>query len=96
MKIVYNVNMETIEKFTARIPTDCLPYLINGDDSGGIEDELEEWIRKLDIHAKRRKCGIIISPDDTEEYFTWHPDIYDLGCTVQDCTILLVRPEKIK
>lgn len=88
--------METIEKFTAKIPTDCLSYLINGEVGEGIEDELEEWIRKLEIHAKRRKCSIIISCNDTEEYFTWRPDIYNEGCIVQDCTILLVRPEKIK
>ncbi len=75
---------------TARIPSWSLNYLINGDDSGMTDEDIdivENWFLENGYNGYT-----IISPHESadgafEEYFTSMPE-FGLPCNAVDCTIL--------
>lgn len=81
--------MQTIEKFTVKLPEWSLPYLINGDETGLMEGEIQliqGWWSGLTVVYP--EGSIILNPSG-EHYFTRYP-IFGLACECVDCDVLIV------
>lgn len=70
---------------TYKIPSFYLPLIANGDSEGLTTDELDSfkaWEERL-IKSSNYSHIIISLPDDYDiPFFTWTPDIINLGCNV--------------
>ena len=79
--------MKTVIERTEKIPAYALSYLVNGDASGLEERELETIDSFMD---KFSMLGpVIVSPQDSEEYFT-HTPAFGLPCMVVDTDIIVL------
>lgn len=79
--------MKTVIERTEKIPSYALSYVVNGDASGLEEKDLETIDSFMD---KFFMLGtVIVSPQDSEEYFTDNP-AFGLPCMVVDTDIIVL------
>lgn len=87
--------MNIIAKVEAKIPSHMLPLIVNGDNSGLSNEDMDEFIsftEGLEKAASKINCIYDIVTVSDEEYFTNHPE-FGLPCNVTDCVILFMKPE---
>jgi hypothetical protein len=78
---------------TDRIPTWCLSYLINGDDSSltpeekaSVESYVERRTKELTDFSHASLHSVIFDSED-HSYFSWSNDMNQLGGEVVDCYV---------
>ena len=87
--------MKTIEHDIVKIPTYALPLIVNGDNTGIAEDDMENilsFLNGLQDHADEINCMFDLFPIDDTEYFSSTP-AFGLPCMVEDYKLLYMRPE---
>lgn len=74
-----------------RLPEWALPYLINGDDSGLTDEEIQEVDQY--IQSQLTRAGVnyfdVSLPEGSEPFFSHNNDIKNQGGTVYDCKVLV-------
>lgn len=75
---------------TCKIPEFYLTYIFNADTSALTQGEIDlfdQWEESI-IKANDYQGLIIDLPDDDNQpFFTWRPDIINLGCTVYELNV---------
>lgn len=80
--------MITVDKHDAALPAWALSYLINNDDSGIDQEDknlIDAWRKRQE--ERHPDCYFEVSPNDSEEHFTWSPE-FGKACSVVDATLL--------
>lgn len=75
---------------TYKIPDFFLPLIVNGDSQGLTNEELKAlqlWEEKLTKNSNYSHIIIDCPDENNEAYFTWRPDIINLGCNVYDLKV---------
>lgn len=94
--------MITVKLYEERIPEYALNYVINGNDEGLTKNDIklvDSFISQFYQEAHQLsidtgiKHNVIVSLESEDSFFTWTPS-FGLGCTVYDCKILIVKPNK--
>ena len=85
--------MKIRNRTTELIPAYAMSYLINGDDSGLLEEDIkiidkwyEQIIKVMLPEGSNPTTSIIINPISEESSFTWHP-AFGLACEVIETDI---------
>ena len=75
---------------TYKIPDFYLNYIFNGETEGLTQNEIDlfdQWEESI-IKANDYDGLIIDCPDENNQpFFTWSPDIFNLGCQVYDLKV---------
>lgn len=73
-----------------KIPTWALNWLINGDDSGLSEADMEE----INTWLANNLCLLVCPPHEGDSPYFSRVPAFGLPCDVVDCECLMYRPTK--